>query len=684
MPARHIVLHVTFIMLMVEACLGQSTQPATQPAVPMDLAGVVFDWNTSNWKPKVESPPPLVVIGGMKPEQDRCRYEYIYAVNGRSFAGSRFLLGYLGGAFPEGSTILAETFERQGEQIRLVFRYSATSTAPKRNGPACFFAATLDESLADGIYHVTVELKDVPAGLIVPAIQRLTFQKPDPRIKRAQEELEQVKSLTSQELFDRYREHASTMKGISAPHEGRFLGNTPLDFADDDTRQLRMLKSEIIRRGTEISPLLLEALKEQAVRNPELPPDQSNPPAGMARELMEMLTQIGDARAAPVMVDILSGKLRCNRFVVHAAVEHIEKLTLVRFRKFDPHHTSYAEAVRGADATHEPHEPKALAAYRLKLAPKYALWLAEHPVQGADTTPWTREAIRAARAWLERDDLPEAYNAATFLRSGAHQGRVVDDDPARTMLRIAAILEQCEVASSSKTEHGYVRYSYRHKPTGQMLPVTIGNWARLLTNGPSVPPAYAALLIRLDREMGSYPGAMAHDLLKVGGTEAMAYRVEVYPRLLEEVRKTGIDPKTNISELQDRRLKPLVWNCQLYRWAIERWAGRTFATDAELDAWWAAENGKSNQHWLETGLPITATRADAGDAQSQYLLRLMLGKSLPHPPNHHVWMEPGQRSDPPPRAEAREPFRVQWLADHADRLHCDVEKGTFVLNPPAK
>lgn len=276
-------------------------------------------------------------------------------------------------------------------------------------------------------------------------------------------------------------------------------------------------------------------------------------------------------------------------------------------------------------------------------------------------------ATRIATAFAEQfgRDLVSTYSA--------------DDDPARTTRRIAAILEQCEVASSEKTDHGVAYYTYRHQPTGQTLPVTIHNWAELLTGGSSVPPHYAALLIRLDREMLDYPGAMARYLLRVGGTEAMAYRVEAHKRLLADVNKLGIDPRTDTSSMQDRTRQPLVWNLQLFRWGIERWAGQNFATDAELDAWWSTEKGKTQQQWLETGLPITAAKADAGDRQSQYLMRMMLGNALPNPPGHSVWMEPGWRSDPPPRAEDAAPFRVEWLSEHTDRLRCEVERGVFVL-----
>jgi hypothetical protein len=676
MTTRLIVLLAGVVFALASFGLAQSTQPATESAKSLDLASVYFDWSEPDWKPKFEGTPPLFVVGGRKPAGNTCRGDYQCALSGRSFNGTRHILGYLGGPFPEGSAIVAESFTLQAQQIRLVLSYDGTpDAAPKRKGNLCFFVATLDDSLADGVYEITIELKNLPADLKVPAVQQLQVQKPDPRITQALNEFKLFKTLSPKDLFDRYRAQAAPMKGMGAPHEARFIGSTPLDTADEDSKRLATLKREIISRGTAIGPFLIEALREQAVRNPDLSAINSAPPLGMARELMDMLARIGDARAGPVLLDILSGELRCNDFVVDAAVENTEKLTLVRFRKNGPD----ADAVLGANAAMEPYEAGARRTYRRALAAQYATWISEHPANGADAKPWATEAVRMARTWLEGEDLSEAYSAAAFLRSGAYQPRVVDEDPARTTDRIAAILEQCEVSSSEKTEWG-AYYTYRYKPTGQTLPVTIGNWTELLTRGFSVPPRHAALLIRLDREMSDYPGAMAHHLLRVGGNEAMAYRIQVYRRLLSDVNKLGIDPRTDISNMKDRAHQPLVWNCQLYRWGIERWAGRTFADDAELESWWSAEKDRTQQQWLEAGLPLTAAKADAGDRQSQYLMRLVLGTALPNAPQHLVWMQPGHSSDPPPRAEDVEPFRVKWLAEHNDRLQCDVDKGEFVLN----
>jgi hypothetical protein len=495
-------------------------------------------------------------------------------------------------------------------------------------------------------------------------------------LEQLKAEGESLKTLSHEDLVDRYCDHAAKMTGVGVPYEDLSF-RTAIVVWDAETERLAMLKREIVSRGSAIGPLLIAELKDHAARNADLERSAS-PPRGIARELMDMLAQIGEARAAPVMMDLLTGKIRCNRFVSRSAVEHIEKLTLVRFRKFDPHNTSYAVAVRGPDATVDPHKEESREAFARELAGKYERFIRQHPVTDADATPWAKQAVRMARVWLGSDDLSEAYNAATFLRSGRYRPRVIDDSPGRTTDQIAEILEQCEVASSEKSNQGVTYYTYRHKPTGQVLPVTVYNWAELLTSGPSVSPQYARLLIRIDREMPDYPGGMATYLFKVGGTEAMAYRIEAYRRLSVEINKAGKNPTTEISSEQDRALQPTLRHCQFFRWGIERWAGRTFATDAELDAWWSLEKGKTQQQWLETGLPVTAAKADSGDRQSQYLLRLMLGDALPHAPNHSVWLNPGSSSDPPPRAESIEPFRVKWLSENAHRFRCDAERGIFV------
>jgi hypothetical protein len=698
MPVRHIGLLLAFVGILAASSRAKpapsATQPAAGAAVAMDLKSVVFDWTTPEWKPNTQDTPPLLLGAGwgVRPQAGQCRHLYASALSGHAYPGSRYLVGFLGGPFPTGATIVPERFERQGDEFLLVLRFvprpAGPDIPPKRPGDFCFFGAMLDDSLPDGAYDITVELKDLPNDLDVPAIQRQRFSRPDISAQKSREEMEHARTLSPQDLFNQYLSVVARLDEARAPREADHYGYASIAYYDPDADRLSMLRQEIVRRGVVIGPLLIDVLKEHAVRNPDLRREDP-PPHGLAREMMELLARIGDARAAPVMLDILSGKLRCNRFVTESALTEIEKLTFVRFRKFEPHHTSFGNAVCAQDAktepddrTFEPPKPGPRQAYIREIAAKYTKWLADHPADGSDSTPWAKEAVRMARAWLESDDLVEGYNAASFLSSGPYRSRAVDDDPARTLRRIAAILDQCEVASCEKTDMGFAYYSYRYKPTGVLLPVSIHNWTGLMLQFRSVPPQYTALFIRLDREMPDYPGAMAGNFFHVSGRDAMAYRIEAYKRLCAQAAKAGIDLALDLNKLKDRKHQTITWNTQEYRWGIERWAGRTFAGDAEMDAWWAAEKEKTQQQWLEAGLPITAARADAGDRQSQYLLRLMLGNALPNPPDHLVWMEPGFSADPPPHAERGEAFRVKWVKENGAQLKCDGERGVFVLTLP--
>ena len=76
------------------------------------------------------------------------------------------------------------------------------------------------------------------------------------------------------------------------------------------------------------------------------------------------------------------------------------------------------------------------------------------------------------------------------------------------------------------------------------------------------------------------------------------------------------------------------------RWGIERWAGRTFASDQEIVAWWPKAKEQEQREWLEENLARTSAEADTCNAKAQYIIRCVL-PDLPH-------------------AEHDEPFAPPW------------------------
>jgi hypothetical protein len=256
-----------------------------------------------------------------------------------------------------------------------------------------------------------------------------------------------------------------------------------------------------------------------------------------------------------------------------------------------------------------------------------------------------------------------------------------DDAPARTSQALAAVLELCE-PSAQATSGGLTYYAFQHRPSGKRLPDNAFSWLELLSSGGGIPEVYAPLVIRIEEQMPEQPGTAARYLKLIGGQAAMAHRIRTYRRLADELAATGQDPAADFSSLEGRP-RELVWNLQLTREGIERWAGRPFASVDQVEAWWSTAKAKSQPDWLRESLPKLAEQADAGNPRAQYLLRQLLVGALPNPPNHLVWLEPGQSSSPPPHAETAPPFRAKWLAEHGPRLQYIPDRGVFHLPKPA-
>jgi hypothetical protein len=167
----------------------------------------------------------------------------------------------------------------------------------------------------------------------------------------------------------------------------------------------------------------------------------------------------------------------------------------------------------------------------------------------------------------------------------------------------------------------------------------------------------------------------------VGGERALDYLVSVLPELAEAAE--GVPPAGSIDaadhDPQRRRARSSYDGC---RWAIERIAGRSFADDAAIAAWWQQARAQGQERWLAESLEITVAQADAGDAKAQYLARLLL-PDLPHAERDLTFDEPGTRTLSLRFVEQRPLFRQQWLAEHRERLRYDPLHARWVL-PPAE
>lgn len=660
---------VTLIGLAVTFSFPASAQqlPVASAPAALDVQRVVVERSDRDDDLALESAPPLIVNGsgnrrGLFFGPPPPRVHFGYALGDQTPPGVHSVVGYLGRNYPAAAELVAESFERSGDTIRLVFRCTTAKKAPAQPpaaGWVMYFEAPLPADLPDGKYKLAVAIHDLPPGATGRPEYELEFSKPDAKTKHYAERLAALERAPLEQWVDHYRAAAAEAKGYAEPHEGHVTGGTSMDNEMVEYSLVTIVRRKMVARGTELTPHLLEGLKQECVRNPE--PEPGNPPAGLSRELMRMLVESGDARAAPLLVEIIGGKRDANSFVRAAAVEALERLTFVRFQSSLG---SDHESLKGPDAVvsgfiREPDERKS---YWAMLAPKYEKWLAENPTQGADRTPWLNAARRRGRALLEGDVLSAAYSGATFLRSRSN-GVAHDDDPDRTTARIAAILDG---------------------PSRLKLPHANANWLRLLVHAGPVDERYAPIIVRLARESPGRPRPFVDELNEVGGREAMAYRIAVYQEDLAKVKELGADPEQRFAIEEDRRKREWVGHLQRARYGIERWAGRTFAGDADIMQWWSKAKDGTQRQWLEEGLPILAAQADAGSGRSQFFLRLILSSELPNEPDHSTWNPPNSFSDPPPRPESGPPFRVKWLTENRARLNYVPREGRFQLKPAPK
>ena len=169
-------------------------------------------------------------------------------------------------------------------------------------------------------------------------------------------------------------------------------------------------------------------------------------------------------------------------------------------------------------------------------------------------------------------------------------------------------------------------------------------------------------------------------LALVGGEEAMTQMVRVLPHLREIAERAApIDADLDTSSDLPMEARNALLAYRGCRWAIERWAGRGFKTDAEIERWWNAAKSRTQRDWLTDALAATAAAADAGDAKAQYLIRCIL-PDLPH-------AEDDEHIDPPWssrevvrfKEQRRGPYRVRWLNEHRAKLGYDEQQSCYRL-----
>jgi hypothetical protein len=115
------------------------------------------------------------------------------------------------------------------------------------------------------------------------------------------------------------------------------------------------------------------------------------------------------------------------------------------------------------------------------------------------------------------------------------------------------------------------------------------------------------------------------------------------------------------------------------RGGIDRWAGRSFDSDADRFAWWKVNKDKSPEQWLRNSLGITAQRADTADRTGAHPEAWLFHEVLPDAP-----YAVDESKVLAPRSvyilgTEQEPYRVKWLDQHRAELVYDANTGAFRL-----
>ena len=449
----------------------------------------------------------------------------------------------------------------------------------------------------------------------------------------------ELQSLTGRELLKGYRLTGTKLYGT--PYEpGRWPPLSAPVFSGDTAATLEAFgayRREIVRRGGRMTRPLMRFLRKELGRS-----RTARSPDGLARlnddlvdhsgpsfvsDLIALMAAIGDPKPAPLLLRIAEGyDGQARPSHRRAAMAGLQRLTYMSLRPMGAYDGGLRKMIEHPLAAELRY---AKDAFERQLA-FFQQWLAG---EGKEPDDWLPMARRRARVLLESDEPADVYRAAQFLCPLDHdplRGGLYltghDDQPERTMDRIAEVMSVFGMRD--------VNFVRRRNP-GEVVPGDRGHWVQLLTSYGTRARRHARLIIdcRLHNQQ----------FLDVGGDEILDYLFEH----LEHATRTEQWPRT----------------------IIDRWAGRTFASDDERRAWWQANRGRTDEQRLRDSLPTLATQADSRNAFANRIVEVV----LPDAPPYYVKDSEGRFQ--PGRS------RVQWLEQHAASLRYDVVRGVFRVAP---
>ncbi len=604
---------------------------------------------------------------GAPPENGIADYEFGWMAEGEDGCG---VAGLLEGELDMESRLEVATFGRTGDQIQLVMvlhrsggalpesmkdyvrrkmhlptksRAPVTFAAARSvnlGGKRVFFSGGFPEDLPPGKYRVTVELRDQD-GKVKQHYER--------RLVHGRHEKDSLAGLSDPRLLEEYVKRGEALRGSDVEPTDSGFGHTALAtwYQSPLCRAWTVTHREIVRRGKQVVPALMKVLETEAVRNP------GEADFGFSRDVMVMLCEIGDPRPVPLLVHVMEGMDgKANVWVRWKAMETATELTHVAFLVNGNSPVAW-DALAGDGAFFSQRsEPVVGQGPRLtKAAALYAQWL---DGEGRDPGKWLALVRQRARRSLEGNDPLAILNAIAFLAPGPC-ATWRDDHPEETMRAIAAIMVRSDHTVARELAH-------RLDLPGE-----------LATYGPAARPYVKYMIDEAKQRPDCGVGRLAH----VGGERAMAFIMQTLPQLCQRVKGFGVELDVDEMQMCDMEARGAVAAYRGCRWGIERWAGRTFATDQDIADWWAKAKAQSQRQWLEENLERTCREADAGDAKAQYIIRHVL-PDLPHADDDKPFDPPWRLSEGKPYREKQPgPYRVQWLKDNRARLEYDERQSVL-------
>ena len=411
--------------------------------------------------------------------------------------------------------------------------------------------------------------------------------------------------LSDADVVNEYRLAGLALEGTEFVPMDIPISTTILDTATDPRAiRFRDARREILRRGKQTTPELMGFLIDEV---PVVRPRQSTGhSAGFTRDILELMACIDDPRPAGLVCQILEGfDRRATTIQRKLALETLESLTKCSFRKVRPQSPAALIAVQHPAAIDQDYFADLDQAAQL-----YRSWFNG---DGDDSSQWTVLAQKRAHTYVASDDLEQVYCAAIFLQYHA------DPDRAATVKRLGELI--------SGMTRGAEDYLYVYN--GKEIPVSIGNWERLLTfYGPRA-RAFAPTLIRLHREGGLNDFAGYGSLAAVGGPEILSFLFESLPQISKQA--DAVRGSIRPGQRPDPNNRRHAWLLAEHecRAAIDRWIGQNFATDAQRQTAWQASKDQSDEQRLRAGLGQLATRVDLQDPDAILLMSRIVKAPMP-------------------------------------------------------